>query len=151
MSQSNKKSNPADLIGSVVDGLFNFKNSQVLKFANHAIEESNKVMDKLDEKYHVDPMTIEDFLQKISPSIDEKILATAKEENVTPVGGEIRLSINPNTQDVLIVWEFYFINQIQQYKKINSKKVINKDFFITEAYVEIKNNSPVYNIEAPKI
>lgn len=149
MSNSNKTSSHTDLISGLVDNLFNFQNSEVLKVANHVMTEGHKVMDKLDEKYHIEPMNIDVFLQKMSPSIDEKVLETAKLEHTTPVGGEIKLSIEQSSGHVLAVWEFYFIDSKKQYKKINSQKVFDKDFFTVEAYTQIKNTSPTFNIEAP--
>ena len=56
------------------------------------------------------PQETGEFIQKISPVIDKEILNIARKEQLTPTGGELKLSIDDKTEDVLVSWDFYFMN-----------------------------------------
>lgn len=135
---------------NIISNLLDFKNSETLKLANDGINKGHDVLDKLNEQHHIEPMTIDDLLNKFSPIIDEQIsLEMKKYPNLKPIEGEFKLSIEPHSNNVLAVWEFYFIDNHQQYKKINSQKVFDKDFFTAEDYTKIQNTSPTFKIESP--
>lgn len=147
MSNTNQTQN--SLTNTVVEKLLNLENSELLKIANSAIEYGNACMDKLDEKYQIDQLTVEQYLSQISPNIDEQIIKYWQSTNQQPLGGEIKLSKNNTDDNVLIVWDFYFSDNNKKIHKIGSQKVMDKSFFTSESYENILKN-PVFDITPPK-
>ena len=75
------------------------------------------------------PQETGEFIQKISPVIDKEILNISQKEQLTPTGGELKLSIDDKTKDVLVSWDFYFINTNQEFIKKSSTRIVNKALF----------------------
>lgn len=149
MSNSSKPPH-SSFFKTLLSNLLDFNKSETLKITNEKINKGHEILDKLHEQHHIDPMTIDDFLHKLSPIVDEKIIEEmAKNSSLKPIKGEFKLSIEHGSNNVLTEWDFYFIDNHQQYKKIGSKKVFDKDFFTTDAYAQIQNTSPAFDIEAP--
>jgi hypothetical protein len=96
------------------------------------------------------PQETGEFIQKISPVIDKEILNIARKEQLTPTGGELKLSIDDKTEDVLVSWDFYFMNINQEFIKKSSIRIVNKALFTSNAIQTISSHSPVYNIQPPQ-
>lgn len=151
MTQPNQNSNDnTGLFGKAIDKLMNFENSEVLKSTTEMMNKGHEVMDKLDAKYQVKPLTLDELLNNFSPIIDEKVIRHAKSTHETPVGGEIKFTAKSDNE-ILAVWEFYFTDSQNKYKKISSEKVIEKSSVTDETYQHIKANSPTFSIDPPKI
>lgn len=152
MSNTNKPSNNS-IIGAVIEKgiekLMDFDKSEVLKTANHLMEQGNAVMDKLDEKYHINPITVEQYLTQISPSIDGEIVKYHQSSHFQPLGGEIKLNKDVQSDNVAVVWDFYFADSQKKMHKIGSHKVMDKGFFTQESYERIIKGL-VFDIEPPK-
>ena len=91
-----------------------------------------------------------EFIQKISPVIDKEILNIAQKEQLTPTRGELKLSIHDKTKDVLVNWDFYFMNTNQEFIKKSSTRMVNKALFTNNAIQTISTQSPAYNIQPPQ-
>ena len=91
-----------------------------------------------------------EFIQKISPVIDKEILNISQKEQLTPTGGELKLSIDDKTKDVLVSWDFYFINTNQEFIKKSSTRIVNKALFNDNALQTISTQLPAYNIQPPQ-
>lgn len=147
--------NPHDnsIVGAMIEKgiekLMDFDKSEVLKTVNHAIESGNAIMDKLDEKYHIDPITVEQYLMQISPRIDEEIVKYWHSSHFQPLGGEIKLNKEMSGENVLVVWDFYFADANKKMHKIGSQKVMDKEFFVQESYERIIKGL-VFDINTPK-
>lgn len=96
------------------------------------------------------PQETGEFIQKISPVIDKEILNIAQKEQLTPTGGELKLSIDDKTKDVLVNWDFYFMNTNQEFIKKSSTRMVNKALFTNNAIQTISTQSPAYNIQPPQ-
>lgn len=131
-----------------IEKLMDFEKSEVLRTANHIMEHGNAIMDELDEKYHIDPITVEQYLTQISPKIDEEIIKH-QSSHLQPLGGEIKLSKDMQSKHVLVAWDFYFADSQKKMHKIGSQKVMDKEFFTQESYVRILQGL-VFDIHSPK-
>lgn len=96
------------------------------------------------------PQETGEFIQKISPVIDKEILNISQKEQLTPTGGELKLSIDDKTKDVLVSWDFYFINTNQEFIKKSSTRIVNKALFNDNALQMISTQLPAYNIQPPQ-
>lgn len=96
------------------------------------------------------PQETGEFIQKISPVIDKEILQIAQKEQLEPTGGELKLSIDDKNKDVLVSWDFYYINKNQEFIKKSSARIVNKALFTDNAIQMISTQSPVYNIQPPQ-
>lgn len=96
------------------------------------------------------PQETGEFIQKISPVIDKEILNISQKEQLTPTGGELKLSIDDKTKDVLVSWDFYFINTNQELIKKSSTRIVNKALFNDNALQTISTQLPAYNIQPPQ-
>ena len=96
------------------------------------------------------PQETGEFIQKISPVLDKEILNISQKEQLTPTGGELKLSIDDKTKDVLVSWDFYFINTNQEFIKKSSTRIVNKALFNDNALQTISTQLPAYNIERPQ-
>ncbi|ATQ86196.1 hypothetical protein KSH_09700 (plasmid) [Moraxella osloensis] len=96
------------------------------------------------------PQETGEFIQKISPVIDKEILNISQKEQLTPTGGELKLSIDDKTKDVLVSWDFYFINTNQEFIKKSSTRIVNKALFNDNALQTISTQLPAYNIQPPQ-
>lgn len=147
------KSNDNSIISTVIEKgmekLMDFEKSEVLRTANHIMEHGNAVMDELDKKYHIDPITVEQYLTQISPSIDGEILKYWQSSNSQPLGGEIKLNKDSKSDDVSVMWDFYFTDASKKMHKIGSQKVMDKGFFTQESY-ERAIKGLVFDINPPK-
>lgn len=152
MNNTNKP-NDNSIIDAVIEKgiekLMDFDKSEVLKTANHIMENGNAIMDKLDAKYHIDPISVEKYLTQISPKIDEEIIKYQQSSHFQPLGGEIKLSKDNQSDDVAVVWDFYFTDSHKKIHKIGSQKVIDKGFFVQESYERIIKGL-IFDIYPPK-
>lgn len=151
--QSSNNQNPTEKAGFIekaIDHLTNFEKSEFIQKTNHMMEKGHQVMDKIDAEYQIAPMTIEQLLNNFSPVIDEKIIQHVKSTQETPVGGEIKFSLKSDNE-ILAIWDFYFTDKNNKYKKISSEKIIAKSSVTDDAYQHIKGNSPTFNIDPPKM
>ena len=96
------------------------------------------------------PQETGEFIQKISPVIDKEIINISQKEQLTPTGGELKLSIDDKTKDVLVSWDFYFINTNQEFIKKSSTRIVNKALFNDNALQTISTQLPAYNIQPPQ-
>lgn len=114
----------------------------------------DKIKEILKQIFHNEnkpPKTLEQLLDEISPSIDNIIIDYSKNKQLKPLGGEIKLSIhNHNSNEVVIHWDLYFLDENQQYQRMSSEKVINKSMLDAESYQKIKESSPKFAIDPPK-
>lgn len=147
------KNNDNSILSAViekgVEKLMDFEKSEVLRTVNHAIETGNVIMDNLDQKYHVDPITVEQYLTQISPKIDEEIIKHYQSSQFQPLGGEMKLGKDTQSKHVLVVWDFYFVDVDKKMHKIGSQKVMDKEFFTQESYARILQGL-VFDIHPPK-
>lgn len=152
MSNTNKP-NDNSIIGAVIEKgiekLMDFDKSEVLKTANHIMENGNAIMDRLDAKYHIDPISVEQYLTQISPKIDEEIVKYWQTSHFQPLGGEIKLNKDTQSDDVAVVWDFYFVDSQKKMHKIGSQKTMDKGFFVQESYERIIKGL-VFDIDTPK-
>ena len=96
------------------------------------------------------PQETGEFIQKISPVIDKEILNISQKEQLTPTGGELKLSIDDKTKDVLVSWDFYFINTNQEFIKKSSTRIVNKALFNDNALQTISTQLPAYTRQPPQ-
>ena len=134
----------------VLNRLLDFENSELLNTADKIIKTGNKIIDKVDEIHHIEPMSIEQFLIKTSPKIDKEIIHHANSNHLTPIGREIKFSTQ-NNDKILVVWEFYFTDKDSKYSKIGGEKTINTLLLTIEANHQIKANDLVFNINPPTL
>lgn len=132
----------------LIDNLLDFSKSELLQ----AIQKNKEFLNDCHTKFEHKSMSIEDFIQKISPTIDEKIIDEIKKNpNLKPIEGEFKLSVDKNTHDVCIAWNFYFIDSQQKYIKTESLFFLKKEHFTEQAYAQIKENLSIFKIESPEI
>lgn len=138
-----------DRIEKGIEKLLDFEKSEILQTVNHTIKSGNEFMDKLDKKYQIEPISVEQYLRQISPNIDEQITKHIHQSKLQPLGGEIKLSKDTTSDNILVAWDFYFNDQNNKMHKIGSHKIIDKIFFTQESYERITQNI-VFDINPPK-
>lgn len=140
MTDQNTKINPVE---KIIHGLFNIQNSEI-------IQKSNALMDRLDETYHIEKITLESLLQELSPKIDQEIIKTAKQGNLTPVAGDLKISVKDD-KHLSIFWEFYYTDSNNKYHKTQSEKVIDNSFLTDDSITRIKTQPLAFPINPPSI
>lgn len=147
------KPNDNSIISTVIEKgiekLMDFEKSEVLRAANHIMEHGNAVMDELDKKYHIDPITVEQYLTQISSSIDGEIIKYQQSKHFQPLGGEIKLNKDTQSDNVLVAWDFYFADNHKKMHKIGSHQVLNKEYFVKDSYERIIKGL-AFDIHPPK-
>lgn len=133
----------------IISNLHDFENSEFLRSAKYVIDTGHQIMDKIDEFHHIEPITIEQLIDKLSPSIDKEIIKH-HQKNLKPIGGELKLSIQEN-HSILAVWEFYFTNEYNSYHKIGGNKTIEPSWLIDDDYQKIKSKPLTFEITQPQL
>lgn len=132
----------------IFNHLIDFENSETLKTIKNMADKGNQLMDKIDDSFHVEPLSIKQLLNYLSPVIDEKIIEQMKDTTLKPIGGELKLIAQLNN-DILVIWDFYFINTQNKYIKIGNEKIIKQSRLTHEACEQIKSNVMVFDIKTP--
>lgn len=120
-----------------------------IKDISNALEKIHGILSFIDDRLnHKIPMTIEQLLEKISPIIDEEIINHAKDKNLTPIGGEIKLNMQTDN-NILASWEFYFSDNHKNISKIGSKNTISQNSLTTDAILQVQSHDLIFNINLP--
>lgn len=96
-------------------------------------------------------MNIEDFLNKSSTVIDKEIIRISKKEGLIPIGGELKLRFIKDSQDICVLWDFYFQEKENKMIRKSSERLIRNNLFTEESVEFVKLENPIYPISAPKI
>ncbi len=129
--------------------LSDFEKSETLQTIDNAVEKGNQWLDNVQEQYKREPITLEQYLENISPTIDEQIKNYCQKQPVQSLGGE--LIFKEDTDDKIhIQCDCYYKNATGKIIKISSEKRLDKAIFTTESLEKILKTSPIYPIEPPQ-
>lgn len=109
-------------------------------------------LDQVEEKYKISTYTFDQLAAQLEPSIDQDMLTTAKEREITALGGE--LLFTPSKQgrnNFNIDIKLYFIDDKKRYTLIERSSIRPLKLLTTEAQTDLQKNAPIkYPINAPK-
>lgn len=109
-------------------------------------------LDQVEEKYKISTYTFDQLATQLEPSIDQDMLTTAKERDITALGGE--LLFTPSKQgrnNFNIDIKLYFIDDKERYTLIERSSTRPLQLLTTEAQMDLQKNAPIkYPINAPK-
>ena len=98
-------------------------------------------------------LTLTEFIEMFSESLDELIIKTSKEEKIKFIGGKFYLEIlnEKDKEIVLVKYDFYFKDIKDAWVHKTNKKIMDKKFLNKEALEELKKGAKSYDIEPPEI
>lgn len=103
-------------------------------------------------QFETESLTLDELIQKLSPSVDQDMIKTAKAQNLTALGGELYLiKEDARMGHFKVDIKLYFIDQQKNY--ILREKTISPQLLVLtkEAKADLLQNSPIkYPISAPK-
>ncbi len=137
---------PMSFLKKQSEKLLNIDESETLKAIDGAVEKGNQLLDDIQKEHTKEPITINQFLADIAPSIDEKIKKYCQRHHVQSLGGE--LSFKEDTKDKIhIQYDCYYKDMTGKIIKTSSEKRLDKTIFTAEAVEEIIKTNPIYPIE----
>lgn len=134
-SASNQKQRPS-LIDQVAQG----------------IDALGNMFEQFAKQFETESLTLDELIQKLSPSVDQDMIKTAKAQNLTALGGELYLiKEDARMGHFKVDIKLYFIDQQKNY--ILREKTISPQLLVLtkEAKADLLQNAPIkYPIAAPK-
>lgn len=134
-SASNQKQRPS-LIDQMAQGL----------------DALGNMFEQFAKQFETESLTLDELIQKLSPSVDQDMIKTAKAQNLTALGGELYLiKEDARMGHFKVDIKLYFIDQQKNY--ILREKTISPQLLVLtkEAKADLLQNSPIkYPIAAPK-
>ncbi len=123
----------------------------ILDHVAQGLDAFTNMLDQFAKQFEVESFTLEELLQKLEPSIDQDMIKTAQDQNLTALGGELFLMKEDSRMGHFkIDIKLYFIDQQKNY--ILREKTISPQLLILtkEAREDLIKNSPIkYPITAP--
>ncbi len=141
--------NPINFLKKQGESLLKFEDSEVLQSIDSSLEKGNQLLDDVNEKYKRDPITIDQYLKNVSPSIDEQIKNYCQRQNMQSLGGELIFKGDTNDK-IHIQYDCYYKDMTGKIIKTSSEKRLDKDVFTAESLQTIIDTSPKYPIDPPK-
>lgn len=126
------------------------KNQDMSELAKEVLKKAEYWIDKLEHQFDIQPQSLEELMLAISPSVDDHVKKTSVAESLTPLGGEIVVSLNQN-RDIYMVMKNYYENASKQIILKETTKTLPKEALDQPSYSRLEVGHIVFPIDPPAV